>query len=97
LAVGHVKVLIEADNAYVIGNVTGTRSSLSIRGSAGCGNQAKMTLNARVEMTPEALERIVAEVVAEVCGTKITQTIEASKCLQPGRPNPTYRYDYVVN
>jgi len=96
LAVGHVKLLIEAEKVYVIGNVTGKQESLTIRGSAGIGDMAKMTLNARVEMSPEDLERIVSEVVSDVCGTEITHKVEASKCLQPGRPNPTYRYDYVV-
>jgi len=96
LAVGHVKLLIESDNAYVIGNLTGKQESLNIRNRAGIGDMAKMTLNARVEMSPEDLERIVSEVVSDVCGTEITQKVEASKCLQPGRPNPTYRYDYVV-
>ena len=96
LAVGHVKVLLEANQSYVIGNVTGKSDSLNMRGSAGVGNQAKMTLNARVEMSPADLECIVTEVVMEVCGTEITQKVEVSKCLQPGRPNPTYRFDYVV-
>lgn len=96
LTVGHIKVLLEADKKYNIGNVTGKSESLSIRGSAGSGNQAQMTLNARVEMNPAALDRIVTEVISEVCGNEIVQKIEASKCLQPGRPNPTYRYDYVV-
>ncbi len=96
LAVGHVKLLLETDKASVVGNVTSTCESLEMRGSAGSGNHAKMTLNARVETTPENLECIVSEILSEVCGSEVTQNIETSKCLQPGRPNPTYRYSKVV-
>jgi len=95
-AVGHVKLLIEAEDQYVIGNLTGKKESLNIRGSAGIGNEAKMILNARVEMSPAELDNIVSEVVSAVCGGGIIQKVEASKCLRPGRPNPTHRYDYVV-
>jgi G3E family GTPase len=96
LAVGHVKLLIEAGTDCVIGNVTGLRESLEIRGSAKRGNQAKMTLNARVETTPFHLERIISEVLSEVCEGQMTYKNETFKCLQPGRPNPTYRYRNVV-
>lgn len=97
VAVGHVKLLIESGNEYIIGNLTGEKSSSNIRGNAGTGNEAKLILNARVEMTPANLENIVSEVVRKVCGDDINQKVEASKCLSPGRPNPTHRYAYVVS
>lgn len=96
-AVGHVKLLIESGNKYIIGNLTGEKSSLNISGNAGTGDEAKLILNARVEMTPANLENIVSEVVRKVCGDDIHQKVEASKCLSPGRPNPTHRYTYVVS
>ncbi|MHC6180002.1 GTP-binding protein [Clostridium sp. JNZ X4-2] len=96
-AVGHVKLLIETGEHYVIGNLTGRKESLNIRGSAGMGNKAKMILNARIEMDPADLERIVSEAVSAVCAEEgITQKVEALKCLSPGRPNPTHRYNYIV-
>ncbi|AKA67657.1 GTP-binding protein [Clostridium scatologenes] len=95
-AIGHIKLLVEAGDQYVIGNLTGKKESLNIRGSAGMGNEAKMIINARVEMNPAELDNIVSEVVSKVCGEDITQKVEASKCLKPGRPNPTHRYDYIV-
>lgn len=94
--VGHVKLIIEVGSNFVIGNLTGKKESVSIRKSAGVGNEAKMTLNARVQMKPETLENIVLEEIAHACGTDIISKIIALKCLSPGRPNPTYHYDYVV-
>lgn len=95
-AVGHVKLLIESGNHYIVGNLTGGKSASNIRGYAGISNEANLILNARVEMTPANLENIVSEVLCKVCGDDIYQNVEASKCLSPGRPNPTHRYAYVV-
>jgi len=94
--VGHVKLIIEAGNNFVIGNLTGQNESLEIRRSAGVGNEAKMTLNARVQMEPNNLKDIVLEEIANACGTEIASEILALECLSPGRPNPTHRYNYVV-
>lgn len=94
--IGHVKLIIEAGNNFVIGNLTGKNESLDIRRSAGVGNEAKMTLNARVQMEPKNLENIILEEIADVCGTDIISKILALKCLSPGRPNPTHHYNYIV-
>lgn len=95
-AVGHVKLLIEKDGQYAISNLTGKRDTLMIRGAIGSGKQAKLTINARVQMQPDVLENIVLEELSQVCGDKIESVTMGSKCLSPGRPNPTHRYDHVV-
>jgi len=68
----------------------------SIEFFPGISKDAKLTLNARVEMKPEDLDSVVAEVLFKVCGDKINKEVSSLKCLSPGRPDPTYRYDYVV-
>ena len=95
-AIGHVKLIIEAGSNFVIGNLTSTDEPPSIRRSAGVGNEAKMTLNARVQMEPGDLEKIAFEEIAAVCGPDISSEVLALKCLSPGYPNPTHRYDRVV-
>ncbi len=95
-AVGHVKLLIKTGNDFVIGNITGPHNLLNIRGSAGEGKEAGMTLNARAQMEPATLEAIVLEEIARAGGSNITAEFAALKCLKPGRPNPTYRYDQIV-
>ena len=95
-SVGHVKLMIESGDSCLIGNLTGKGDTLSIRGSAGTGATARLTLNARVQMEPETLEGIVREVVVAAGLGCITATPLAWRCLSPGRPNPTHRYDHVV-
>ncbi|WP_371380956.1 GTP-binding protein [Sporomusa aerivorans] len=95
-AIGHVKLLIKTGEGFVIGNITGARSFLTIRGSAGESNEARMTLNARAQMEPDTLKTIVLEEISQAGGSNITSDFTALKCLKPGRPNPTYRYDYIV-
>ena len=95
-AVGHVKLILQAKDSFLIGNLTGNNEAPNIRRSAGIANEAKMTLNARVQMEPEKLEKIVLEEMAAVCGTDIESSILALQCLSPGRPQPTYRYDHVI-
>jgi G3E family GTPase len=95
-AVGHMKLLMEKDGLYAIGNLTGRQDTLRVRGAIGSGNQAKLTLNARVQMPPDALENTVQETLSMVCGDHIEIVTIGSTCLSPGRPNPTYRYNHVV-
>ncbi len=94
--VGHVKLIIQTGNNFVIGNLTGNNESPSIRRNAGVANEAKMTLNARVQMEPDNLEKIVLEEITAACGTDIISNIIALRCLSPGRPQPTHRYDHIV-
>lgn len=95
-SVGHVKILLESGDKYLIANLTGTKSTLSFRQSAGISNFARLTLNARVEMAPELLEAMVSKTLQEISEKTITQKVVAHRCLSPGRPNPTFRFTYVV-
>jgi G3E family GTPase len=94
--IGHVKLLIKTGNGFVIGNITGPQNILNIRETAGTGKEAKMTLNARIQMEPDALKAIVLEEISKAAGNNITSDLVAFKCLKPGRPNPTYRYNHIV-
>jgi hypothetical protein len=71
-------------------------NTLAFRQSAGTSNNARLTVNARVEMTPETLENMVKTTLDEICGATISKKLVAQRCLSPGRPNPTYRFAYVV-
>jgi G3E family GTPase len=96
-AVGHVKAILENDSRYIIGNLTGKAHTLSLRNSAGTGDTAKLTVNARVETSPEKLEALVREVLSETACDRCEYAVLAWRCLQPGRPNPTYRFAQVVS
>jgi G3E family GTPase len=95
-SVGHVKILIESGENYLIGNLTGLNETLSFRNSAGTSSEARLTLNARVEMSPEALEEIVRKTLDATKGKNLRKKIVALRCLSPGRPKPTFRFDQVI-
>jgi len=95
-AVGHVKLAVSSDASLVTMNLVGTRETLEIHGAAFEGTAATLTLNARVQMSPEQLETIVRGQMVKACGTAITAQPVAWRCLSPGYPTPTYRYGSVV-
>ena len=96
IGVGHIKIILENGTKYVIGNITGTSETLSIRGAAGISNEAQIIINARVGVNPDTLDKLVKEILEKVTKGTITAKIDAWKCLSPGYPNPTFRYDKVV-
>lgn len=95
-SVGHVKALVIGNNEVMVGNITGKKETLQLRGSIGMANEASLIVNARVEMSPENLKTIILDEIAKVCKDVIAVKETALKCLQPGRPNPTYRFDAVM-
>jgi len=95
-SVGHVKILVESGDKYIVSNLTGLNKTLTFRQSAGTGNSARLTVNARVEMSPETLENIVKTTLDETTGSTISKKLIAQRCLSPGRPNPTFRFEHVV-
>jgi hypothetical protein len=96
LTVGHVKAIVETGNRYIAANQTGTIDTLNFRWSAGTGDQAEMIVNARVEMSPEDLESLFLETLRKTTNGHISAIIKRLRCIRPGYPRPTYRYDFRV-
>ncbi|NQU53403.1 MAG: cobalamin synthesis protein P47K [Bacteroidetes bacterium] len=97
IGVGHIKIILENGSDYLIGNITGTSKTLSIRGKAGISNKAQIIINARIGASPEILDKIVKESLEKITKNKITMKINAWKCLSPGYPNPTFRYNKIID
>ena len=97
LRVGHVKAIVENGPLYAVGNITGTAGALTFRGDAGRGTSLRIIVNARVECTPEELDRLVRETLDDAFRGLGETEVLAWRCLQPGRPNPTYRFGEVVS
>ncbi|MBQ8070539.1 MAG: cobalamin synthesis protein P47K [Bacteroidales bacterium] len=95
LPVGHVKIIVENGKGYTVGNIAGD-GKVALRHSAGKGDNAKVIVNARVETTPEHLDELVKKALVSVNEGLETEAV-AWKYLQPGRPDPTYRFDAVVD
>jgi len=97
-AVGHVKLAVTSCcGNLVTANLVGTRETLEVHGEGSIGTGAKLTLNARAQMSSEQLETIVHEQMAKVCSSAIKAQVVALRCLSPGYPTPTFRYDKVVS
>lgn len=93
--VGHVKFLIENKEKTIIANLVGNSSTKNIRTLDKVSEKASLTVNARVETSPDILENIILEEVEKVFAP-IGYKKEALKCLIPGRPNPTFRYNKII-
>jgi len=96
VGVGHVKIILETGDNYLVGNLTGKASTLNFRGKAGVSDNAQIIINARVGVNPDTLGRLVHETIDAVKGEGITLSPKAWQCISPGYPNPTHRYRKVV-
>ena len=96
LRTGHVKVIAENGKQYAVGNLTGSDCNLTLRSSAGRSNDLHLIINARVECTPEYLDRLVRDELVKAVGGRYTDEVTAWRYLQPGRPNPTHRFSETV-
>ena len=94
LPVGHVKALLEHQDNMMVVNFTGGKDTMTVRGAVGIGDKCKIIINARVETTPENLDAIVRDTL-NTHTAAFTSTEVAWKYLQPGRPNPTYRFNKI--
>jgi Ni2+-binding GTPase involved in maturation of urease and hydrogenase len=95
--IAHAKVSLTTPNGQLTANLTSTQGEVSVRGAIdGSPATATLTVNARVEMTPEALQGVVEDVLATVAGSTLDLAITAMHSLSPGRPTPTHRYTAVV-
>lgn len=96
--IGHVKLSLTCDGKAVLGNVGAIGGTVNMRGESGVnGASAAMTLNARVQMSPDDLQKTVETILPETASEfGVSVSIANLKCLMPGRPNPTYRYKSVI-
>jgi G3E family GTPase len=95
--VGHVKLILVSPPGRFVGNLTSTEGRVSVRADlAGSSPETRLVVNARVEMDPEELERVVRETLDRVAGVDVRVDFREVRSLRPGRPRPTHRYAEVV-
>jgi len=92
LSVGHIKIMLQNGENYLIGNITNGVGTVETRGHAGISDQAQIIINARVELSPDKLEKVINESLMKVIAGRVKMHVDAWKCISPGYPNPTYRY-----
>ena len=89
--IGHIKLAMEKDGDLLVANVTASDASPELRGEISGSKSARLTFNARAQMSPDDLDALVGESIQKVCGDNITATLIEKKCISPGRPTPTFR------
>lgn len=98
VVIGHVKFLLRGDDRQWLGNLTGMADHKTLRETAGAADgQAKYTLtvNARAEIGPKALQDITIDAIDKSMSDCVFTATDI-RTLIPGRPNPTYHYDKVI-
>ena len=94
IPVGHVKIFVGNGKAFTVGNLTGD-GRVSLRYKAGRSDCVNVTVNARVQTSPKALDRIIRAAFG-AAGVPFTTTERVWHFLRPGRPAPTYRFAEIV-
>jgi MoaA/NifB/PqqE/SkfB family radical SAM enzyme/G3E family GTPase/SAM-dependent methyltransferase len=96
--VGHVKLLLSSPRGRFVGNFTSARGRVSVRGSLPGRSpaEARLVVNARVEMAPEDLETLVRETLDRAAERDIRVAFQEIRSFRPGRPRPTHRYAAVI-
>lgn len=94
----HIKLFIEGGTGAIIGNLTGKKDTVTINGETPHTDSVTLTLNARAQTSPENLQTMIENVLAgQLKADNVTSETRYLNCLMPGRPNPTHRYDKVIN
>ncbi|MGL6227360.1 MAG: GTP-binding protein [Thermoguttaceae bacterium] len=90
--IGHLKAIISLNGRSYIGNLTQLSGSVSVRELVETGNDSTLTINARVQMSPDDLELLVRKTLETVDSAQMGIDIQTLHSLMPGRPNPTFRF-----
>jgi len=96
--IGHLKIIVESGDKQRIANLTSLNGRIIAPDtSALLGKEARLILNARVQMAASDLEAIARRAIDGISRQTVRASITAFRCLTPGRPLPTYRYDRHPN
>jgi hypothetical protein len=93
--IAHTKLSITAPGTGLTANLTSTKGKpfVLVQGMKGAaGLEARLILNARVQLTPEKLKHAVENVLAAWSNKGVQVTLQECACFAPGRPKPTHRF-----
>ena len=102
-SIGHVKFLLRDGDRQWLGNLTGMADHKALREEApgqvdAGGKEAPkqvLTVNARAEIGPKELQDITLAAIEAAFGRYFFTGTDICTLI-PGRPNPTYRYNEIV-
>ena len=95
--VGHVKMLIATGDKTCAVNLTSLTGKVELRGEVDeSSRKARLVVNARVEMPPDELERLLRENLDSLLKGRTKIDYRRLQRFRPGRPIPTHRYRQVI-
>lgn len=95
--IGHVKMLVATGGKTCAVNLTHTKGKIDVRGEVDeSTRKARLLVNARVEMSPEDLERLLREELETLLKGRVKISLRRLERFRPARPMPTHRYREVV-
>jgi len=95
--VGHVKMLMSTGDKTCTVNMTCVKGKIDLRGEVDESTPiAHLVVNARVEMPPEDLERLLRETLETLLTGRVKISYRRLHRFRPGRPDPTHRYREVI-
>jgi len=96
--IGHVKLILTAPGCELFADVTNNGQQPYVHGAVeGSPRQVSLTFNARVQIEPEPLREIL-EASLDLAGSgRMRARIDSIDSFSPARPEPTHRFDRVVN
>ncbi len=95
--VGHLKMLLTTGGKTCSANLTHLTGKIDLRGDVDpSGPKARLVVNARVEMAPEELERLLRENLDRLLRGRVEINYRRLRGFRPGRPEPSLRYREVV-
>jgi Ni2+-binding GTPase involved in maturation of urease and hydrogenase len=94
--VGHVKAILNVGGKESVANLTSLNGTVDVREVESKSDKPVLIFNARVQMPPESLEKLVRTLLAGAVTQQLDVKIETLRCLMPGRPNPTHRFESII-
>lgn len=97
LGIGHIKLILHADDAHVTANIVSRDEVPQIHGAPTMiAREATLTLNARIETAPAEVGKLTRTALSVTGGNDIALHITSLHSLSPARPQPTHRYAQTV-
>ena len=97
IAVAHIKTYLKSGSSEIFANLTGIDREPSMRGIPFSSSFAQVIVNIRAEADPVLLHEIMEDIIYVYAEDHIQFQKVTLNYLKPGRPEPTYRYNKVVN
>lgn len=95
--IAHLKLHLTCGGGSLVANLTSNDDEPLLRETAGeAAHDARLLLNVRARIEPDALRQLVERCTQAVAGSAARCVIEELQSFAPARPQPTHRFKTVV-